>query len=144
MAGPKLDLMGYEAQLKIGTAGSQAATLVEDVVNVKFSVDITYGSTTKRGAGTSVPIQTSRPTSRKPKLTFNTLNTPATTALTTIKAAACAGTAISILVLDIASGATLCDMDCYLKLDVDAPLEKEQDQAFEVEPSRDYGRTPIF
>ena len=77
MAGPKLVLMGYEKQLFIGTAGNVAATQLLDVVNIKFTVDATYGSTTSRGLGTSVPIGTSRPTSRKPKITFNTLAVPA-------------------------------------------------------------------
>lgn len=144
MAGPKLVLMGYEKQLFIGTAGTAAATQLLDVINIKFSVDAKYGSTTSRGLGTSVPIETSRPTSRKPKITFNALAVPANTNLVTIKAAAMAQTAISMKLIDVASGTTEFDGDVYLKPDYDAPLDKEADLAFEAEPTRDHGRDPVF
>ena len=144
MSGPKLVLMGYEYQLFIGAAGSTAATQVLDVVNIKFSVDPQYGSTTVRGDGLSVPIVTARPTSREPKLTFNTLNVPANTNLTTIKAAAMAQTGLAIKLVDVGSGTVVFDGDMYLKPDYDAPLDKEQDQAFEGKATRDYGRSPTF
>lgn len=146
MAGPKLVLMGFEKILYIGTAGSTAATEVDDLVNIKVTIAHQYGKTVARsddGGGAS-PIETSRVTSRKVTVTFNSLNVPANTNLTTIKTAASAGTPIAIKVVDVASGTTEVDGDFNVAVDKDAQLTAEQDQAFTCEPTRDYGRVPTF
>jgi hypothetical protein len=136
-------LMGYEKILYIGTAGAAAATQVLDVVNIKVSVKPTYGKTTSRGDGLSAPITTQRPTGREVKLSFNTLNVPENSSLTVIKAAASNATAISVKVIDVASGVTELDADVYLGVDKDAQLAAEQDQAYEADVTREW-RTPVF
>ena len=127
-------LMGFEKVLYIGTAGSTASTQVLDVVNIKVTESVQYGNTISRGAGTSLPRVTKKAVSLEKTVTFNTLNVPANTNLTTIKAAATAETPASRLiamkVVDKASGTTEFDADVDISIDRDAQLSAEQDLAF--------------
>ena len=127
-------LMGFEKILYIGTAGITAATQVLDVVNIKVTETVQYGSTISRGAGTAVPRVSKRAVSLEKVVTFNTLNVLANTNLTTIKAAATATTPASRLiamkVVDQASQTTEFDADVDISIDRDAQLSAEQDLAF--------------
>jgi hypothetical protein len=126
--------MGYQKQVFIGTAGTTAATQVLDLVNVKVTGTPQYGSTTSRGDGLTVPVITKQAVSIERTVTFNSLNVPSNTNLTTLKAAATStsitGRLISLKVVDVASGATEFDADVDLSIDRDAPLTSEQDCAF--------------
>ena len=127
-------LMGYQKQVFIGTAGSTAATQVLDLVNVKVTGTPQYGSTTSRGDGTTVPVITKQVVSIERTVTFNSLNVPSNTNLTTLKAAASSTNPtvrlIALKVVDVASGAVEFDADVDLSIDRDAPLTAEQDCAF--------------
>lgn len=129
-----ITLMGFEKQVFIGTAGSTAATQVLDLVNVKVTTTPQYGSSTARGDGTTVPHVTKQAVSLETVVTFNSLNVPTNTQLTTMKAAAASTTPASRLValkvVDVASGATEFDRDVDLSIDRDAQLTAEQDCAF--------------
>jgi hypothetical protein len=139
-------LMGFEKILYIGTAGSTAATQVLDVVNIKVTTAVQYGSSTSRGAGSAVPQVTKRAVSLEKTVTFNTLNVPSNTNLATIKAAARATTPLSRLismkVVDVAAGTTEFDADVDLSIDEDAQLTAEQDCAFTATVDRTY-RAPV-
>lgn len=139
-------LMGFEKILYIGTAGVTAATQVLDVVNIKVTSAIQYGSTTSRGASTNVPRVTKRAVSVEKSVTFNTLNVPSNTNLATIKAAARAvvplSRLISMKVVDVAAGTTEFDADVDLSIDEDAQLTAEQDAAFVATIDRTY-RDPV-
>lgn len=127
-------LMGFEKILYIGTAGITAATQVLDLVNVKVTESVQYGNTSSRGTGASVPRVTKRAVSLEKVVTFNSLNVPVNTNLTTIKAAATAETPASRLiamkVVDKASGTIEFDADVDISIDRDAQLSAEQDLAF--------------
>lgn len=127
-------LMGFEKQVYIGTAGSTAATLVADLVNVKVTTTPQYGSTTARQTDGSVPPVTKQAVSLETVVTFNSLNVPSNTPLATMKAAALsrtpAGRLIALKVVDVLSGTTEFDRDVDLSIDRDAQLTAEQDCAF--------------
>lgn len=127
-------LMGFEKILYIGTAGTTAATAVEDLVNVKVTETPQYGSTTARKVDGSLPRVTRRAISLEKVVTFNSLNVPSNTNIATIKAAATAETpgsrVIAMLVKDKVSGVTEFDADVDISIDRDAQLSAEQDQAF--------------
>ena len=127
-------LMGFEQEVRVGTAGTTAATLVQDLVNVKVTSTPQYGSTTHRGAGTTVPHVTKQAVSIETVVTFNSLNVPTNTNLATIKAAAIATTPasrlIALKVTDVASGTVEFDRDVDISIDRDAQLTAEQDCAF--------------
>ena len=127
-------IMGFEKILYIGTKGSTAATAVADLVNVKVSETVQYGTTMARQTDGSLPRMSKRATSLDKTVTFNSLNVPDNTNLATIKAAATAETpasrVIAMKVVDLASGTTEFDADVDLAIDRDAPLSAEQDHAY--------------
>ena len=133
-------LMGFEKIVYNGTAGTTAAIQVLDLVNVKVTVTPQYGSTTSRGAGTTVPVITKQAVSLEKTVTFNSLNVPSNTNLATIKAAAIATTPanrlIAMKVVDVAAGTVEFDADVDLSIDQDAQLTAEQDCAFTATPDR--------
>lgn len=126
-------LMGFEKIVYIGTAGSTAATPVEDLVNVKVTEAVEYGSTTARTTDGTVPRVSKRAISLDKTVTFNALNVPTNTEISTIIAAATATTPasrlIALKVVDKASGITEFDADVDITIDRDAQLSSEQDLA---------------
>jgi hypothetical protein len=139
-------LMGFEKVLYIGTAGSTAATPVLDIVNIKVTETVEYGSTTSRGAGTAVPRVSKRAISLDKVVTFNSLNVLANANIATIKAAATATTPasrlIALKVVDQASQTVEFDADVDISIDRDGQLSAEQDLAFVATVDRS-GRDPV-
>jgi len=127
-------LMGFEKVLYIGTKGNTATTQVLDVVNIKVTESVTYGTTTSRGSGLVVPRVSKRAVSLEKVVTFNTLNVRANTNVNTIIAAAThttpASRIIAMKVVDQVSQTTEFDADVDISIDRDAPLSAEQDFAF--------------
>ena len=127
-------LMGFEKILYIGDKGITAANQVLDIVNIKVTEAVQYGTTMHRGTGAAVPRMSKRAVSIEKTVTFNSLNVPANTYLTAIKAAATSETPanrlISLKVVDVASGSTEFDADVDISIDRDAQLSAEQDLAF--------------
>jgi len=127
-------LMGFEKILYIGTAGTTAATAVEDLVNVKVTETPQYASTTARTTNGTVPRVSKRVVSLKKVVTFNSLNVLANSEIATMKAAAThltpASRIIAMKVVDQASQTVEFDADVDLSIDRDAQLSAEQDMAF--------------
>ena len=127
-------LMGFEKIVYIDPAGTTATTQVLDLVNVKVTETVQYGNTISRGDGSTVPRVSKRAVSLEKVVTFNSLNVPSNTNLTTIKAAATSETPasrlISMKVVDVASGTIEFDADVDITIDRDAQLSAEQDLAF--------------
>ena len=127
-------IMGFEKILYIGDKGSTAAHAVSDIVNIKVTETVQYGTTTARNTDGSLPRVTKRAVSLEKVVTFNSLNVPDNTHLGTIKAAATAETpasrVIAMKVVDLASGTTEFDADVDISIDRDGPLTAEQDLAY--------------
>lgn len=133
--------MGYEAQLFYGTAGTTAATQITNARDVQYNIDPTRGDTTKRGVGTSVPIDTSKVTSLKPTITWSMLNKPSDTTLTALLAAAATGAAVALRTKNYSSGLGF-DGDVSLQVANGAPLRGEATFDFTAEATDDEGRDP--
>jgi len=117
--------MGYEAKLYYGNAGSTAATQITNAMDITVDSPKEYGDTTVRGDGTSVPIKSSRPTSRAVTVTFTMGNKDSDAALAALLAAEAAGTPVAIRVIDKAAGAGP-DADFYLAKRAGKPLNGAQ------------------
>lgn len=135
--------MGYEGILKYGTAGSSAATLVTNCVDLDYDTSVTRGNTTVRGAGTSPPIGTSRVTGIKPTITWKMLNKPADTTLAALIAAARTGAAVALRTISHDTGKGF-DGDVTLEVKNGMPLDGEATYEFSAEATDDEGRAPLL
>ena len=145
--GSPYDRMGYERMLFYGTAGATATTQLTNVLDIKHDIALNYGSTTVRGDGTSVPIETEKPTSRKPTITWGMRDQPNDTHLAVLRAAAKAGTPVAIVVKEWNSSGVatpIFDGDCNIQVSEGHPLNGEATFDFSASCSRDKGRTPTF
>jgi len=133
--------MGYEAQLKYGTAGVTATTLVTNCVDLDYSRDPERGPTTVRGAGTSPPIVTSRVTGLKPVITWKMLNKSADTTLAALLAAESTGAAVALRTISHSTGKGF-DGDVTLSVKESYPLHGEATFEFTAEATDDEGRNP--
>lgn len=129
--------MGYQIPLYMGTKGSSAGTLLENCVDVSYDTSVETGSTTARGDGSSVPIDTGEATSLKPSLTFKMIVDDTDTALATLVASARSGVAVALR-YDTFS------CDCILSMQNAAPLKGEQTIDFTVEQVSASDRDPIL
>lgn len=141
MAG--INRMGYETQLFYGTAGSTGATQITNAIDVDYNIDPTRGDTTTRGAGTSVPIETSKVTALKPTITWRMLNKPSDTTLAALIAASKTGAAVALRTKSYSSGQGF-DGDVTLAMKEGAPLKGEGTFEFTAEATDDEGRTPAL
>jgi len=133
--------MGFEGLVYRGTAGSTATTLLENIKDVSYNLDIEKGNTTVRGDSTTIPIETEDVSVRKVSIEFNMINDTTDTDLETIRAAAFAGTIIALRLKDHSSGKGF-DGDVTLSVGNSLPLAGEQDISFTATPSRSSGRSP--
>lgn len=88
--------MGYKGKFYIGTAGTQAATLVTNCQDLDYSVALTKGDTTERGDGSAPPIEYEQVAARKPTITVKIREKSGDTNLLALKAAALTGGAIAV------------------------------------------------
>jgi len=135
-----MDAMGYEGKFYYGVAGSTAATLIENVVNLDYSKDPERGNTTIRGDGSTPPIVTSRVTGLKPQIVWTMINQTADAALTAFRVAAATGAAIALRTKDHDSGKGF-DGDVTISEKEGQPLHGEQTFEFTAEATRAL-RTP--
>jgi hypothetical protein len=139
--------MGYERQLFYGTAGSTATNQLTNVLDINHDVSLNFGSTTVRGDGTSLPIETEKPTSRKPSISWSMRDQPNDSHLAILRAAAKAGTPVALVVKEFNSAGvatTIFDGDCNITVSEKHPLNGEATFDFSASASRDRGRTPVF
>ena len=135
--------MGYEGQLLYGTAGSTAATLVTNCVDLDYDTAAEKAPTTVRGAGTTPPIETERVTSIKPTITWKMLNKPADTTLSALVAAARTGAAVALRTKSYSAG-TGYDGDCTLSVKNGMTLKGEASFDFTATATDDEGRAPLL
>ena len=127
--------MGYQQPLYYGAKGSTASTEVLNCVDVSYDLGIETGSTTSRGDGTSVPIETGEVTTLTPKLTFNMIVDDGDATLTALIAAARTGLAVALKYETF-------DCDCVLSMTNGSPLKGEQTIDFNVETVSASDRDP--
>jgi hypothetical protein len=138
-----MDAMGYEGKFYYGTAGAQAALLVENVVDLNYDKDPERGSTTIRGNGSAPPIVTSRVTGLKPTITWTMINRTADVALAAFRAAAATGAAIALRTKDHATGKGY-DGDMTLSEKEGQPLHGEQTFEFTAEATRELREPQLY
>ena len=139
------NVMGYQAKLYYGTAGSTAATQITKARDIQYAFSHDMGETTSRGDGSAIPIECKAPVLKKlDSLTWSMVDSASDTALTALRAAADAATCVSLKLIDRASGYGF-DGDVYLKCALGAPLKGETTYDFEViGVSNGQGRNPSF
>lgn len=132
--------MGFEGLVYIGAAGSTAATLLSNRVDTTIDTDPQMAPTTVAGAGTSPPIEAEAVVSLKFSATVTMKNDTTDSALTTLRAAAAAGTPLALRMKDHASGKGY-DGDVNVKESHGRPLGGEQTFDYTFTPN-DAQRTP--
>lgn len=135
--------MGYQGLLYHGTKGSTAATQLLNCVDVDYENSVSTGSTTSRGDGTTVPIETGEAVSLSGKLTFNMIVDDSDSSLVALLAAARTGDPIALRYIR-ASGLLGLDADCIISAKEGAPLNGEQTIDFTVEKLSASLRTPVL
>jgi len=126
--------MGFQGLLYYGTAGSTAATLIEDARDVTISIDVDKASTTKRGNGTTVPIKTEAAVAIGWQMEFSVVNNPTNATVNALRTAAVAGTQIAFRTKDYTSGKGY-DGDCTIAYKENQPIGGEQTLDFTVTPT---------
>jgi len=133
--------MGFEGLLYYGTAGSTAATLLENTRDITITYDVERGDTTVRGDSSAAPVKTADVTARMANIEFAMINDITDVSFAALKTAAAAGTGVALRGKDYASGKGP-DADYTLSMSQPLPLQGEQVVTFTAEPSRSYGRAP--
>lgn len=130
------DLMGYEKYLAYGAAGSQAASQLSTVRDVKYEIGNSQGETTPGGDGSAPPIESFRVTSRTMKLTFTMINKTSDTSLAAMIVAAAAGDPVALYFKDRSAGKGY-DGDVNLTASKGLPYKGEQTIDFEATINRE-------
>jgi hypothetical protein len=133
--------MGYEGMIYYGTAGSTAATLLQNVKDISFNLEVEKGNTTVRGDSTSPPIETEDVTIRKVSIEFTMIKDTTDTALEAMLVLAYAGSGFALRLKDYSSGKGF-DGDVTATVSRGKPLNGEQTLQITCTPSRSYGRAP--
>lgn len=131
------NVMGYSEVLKYGAKGSQAATEVLNATDVTYDSAVTTGSTTSRGDGTSVPVETGEATQIKGSLSFGMIVDDGDATLTSLISAAKTGLAVALFFKTF-------DCDCIISFSDGAPLDGEETLQFQVERVSKSDRDPIL
>lgn len=116
--------MGYQGLLYYGTKGSTATTQITNRVDMSYEMNVSTGSTTAAGDGSSVPIATGEATTIEVGHTFNMIVDSNDAALVAFRAAAATGNPIALRFLPY-SGATGLDADCIISMTQGAPRDGE-------------------
>ena len=133
--------MGFEGMIYYGAAGTTATTLLENVKDISYTMDVEKGNTTVRGDSTVPPIETEDVTIRKVSIEWTMIHDITDTALEAIRVAAHNGTNIAVRTKDYTSGKGF-DGDCSVSIATAKPLAGEQAFTITATPSRSNGRTP--
>lgn len=137
------DIMGYQAKLYYGAAGSQASTLLENTRDIKYDTTPAVGSTLRRGDGSSVPIKTGEAVTLEVSLTWTMIHDTTDTSLVALLAAAATGAAVALRFIR-SSGLLGLDADCVIKASQGAPIEGEETIDFELVALSRASRTPLL
>lgn len=124
-------LMGWQGKLYVGTAGSTAATLVEEAKDVTYNVDTEVGDTTVRGNGASLPIKTGESVALVPDLSFTMIHKNGDAVLNILLTAAYAGAPLACRTISKTSGKGF-DGDVILSVEHGEPIGGEQTYSFKL------------
>ena len=134
--------MGFEGQILFSaTPGATATTLLENVKDANYNLEVEKGNTTVRGDGTEPPIETEDVTIRKVTIDFTMIKDTTDTALEALLTALYAGTGVAIRMKDYSAGKGF-DGDCTGTVGRGKPLNGEQTLQINLTPCRSYGRAP--
>jgi hypothetical protein len=133
--------MGYQGLIYYGAKGSTASQQILNCVDVTYECGVSTGSTTSRGDGSSVPIETGEATQLNAKLTFNMIVSTDDTILVALLAAARTGLAVALKYIR-SSGLLGLDADCIISVKEGSPLDGEQTVDITVEKLSASDRTP--
>lgn len=133
--------MGFEGMLYYGTAGTTAATLLENTKDITLNMEVERGNTTVRGDSSGPPIETEDVTLRRVGIEFVMINDITDTAFAALNQAAADGVGVALRGKDYTSGKGP-DADFTLSVSKPWPLNGEQVVTFTASPSRSYGRAP--
>jgi hypothetical protein len=140
---PATKMMGYEAKLYYGAAGSTASTLITNSRDLKYDTNPVSGDTTVRGSGSTPPIRTGRTVALEVALTWTMVLNTADATLTALIAAARTGAPVALRVIP-ATGGTGLDADCIISVSAGAPLGGEQTVDFALVSLNDDSRAPLL
>ncbi len=135
--------MGYQGLIYYGAKGSTATTQILNCVDVNYENSVSTGSTTARGTGSTVPIETGEATALEGKLTFNMIVDTGDTVLIALLAAARTGLAVALRYIR-SSGLLGLDADCIISSKEGAPLNGEQTVDITVEKLSASDRAPLL
>jgi hypothetical protein len=133
--------MGFEGLFYIGTAGTTAASLMENTRDITEGWEHETGDTTVRGDGTTRPIGTGDVTRINYSLEVTVLYDTADTLVQDLLDAAAAGDAVSIRTKAHSSGKGV-DADATCAAGRPMPLNGEQVITFTFTLNRGHGRSP--
>lgn len=133
--------MGFEGLFYIGTAGSQATSLMENTRDITEGWEHETGDTTVRGDGTTRPIGTGDVTRINYSLEVTVLYDTADTLVQDLLDAAAAGEAVSVRTKAYATGKGV-DADATCAASRPMPLAGEQVITFTFTLNRGHGRAP--
>lgn len=135
MAG-QVTRMGYEGQLFVGTAGSTGATQVTNAEDLNYDNPMEKVETTTRGDGTSLPKKSEKPVSIGAEITWTMLHKDGDSVLTTILAAARAGSLLAVRTKSYSAG-TGFDGDCTIEVRHEKTLKGQSKYSFTATPCDD-------
>lgn len=124
--------IGFEGKLYYGTAGSTASTELTIARDVSYKYEPTYADVSDRNS----IIEYERPAMVKFTLEFEVNNEASNAFISTVRAAAAAGTAIAFRTRDYSSGYG-CDGDFTVSLDESQPLKDAQRLSITASPTND-------
>jgi hypothetical protein len=132
---------GWERMLYYGTAGSTAATLIDNhVADIDINNQHEYVETTSRGDGSAPPQKTEQLVCRACGLSWKMQYDDSDSHVAALLAACRTGTPKAIKIIRHLGGETEFDGDCYLDDDAPGPLKGGMEITFTGRPTKDAGR----
>lgn len=136
---------GYEMAVYYGTAGSTAATHIDNHVGDidPGGADFDFVDLPDRGDGSIVPQMDEYPVKKNCQPTFSMTYHDSDSHMTALLAAADANPPVgkAIKIVRVISGVTAFDGDCWIKYSSPGALSDGQTVEFELHPTEAYGRT---
>ena len=133
--------LGFEGQIKMGNAGSTATSLLENVKDISYGMDVSRGDSTVRGDSSVAPMKTEEVSQRIATIDFTMIHDTTDTLYEDLMEAVSLGSGVAIRTLSYSSGKGF-DGDCTLSAQDGRPLDGEATTQFTATPSRAYGRAP--
>jgi hypothetical protein len=134
---------GFEGQVFIGTAGSQAATQLVERTDITYNLTNETADSTAAGDGTSVPLKTEEVVAIAAEISWSMLYKTEDTNIATMIDAMKAGTAVAVRIRRHSTDTRAFDGDCFLDFGSGMPLSDNQKFEITAKPTRRH-RVPVF